>query len=65
MDLSRYSSAQKIFNFYIEKLEMDDTMESKWCLQWINLQMAKFKCDGILNMLYCYPLELEDITDGE
>jgi hypothetical protein len=58
---SKYIAAQKILTFYIEKLEDDDTEESKWALQYINLQMAKHKCNSILNMLYSYPLETEDI----
>lgn len=56
-----YIQAQKVLNFYIEKLEDDDTQEAKWALQWINLQMAEFKCNNMLDMLYSYPLELTDI----
>lgn len=60
---SKFISAQKVLNFYVEKLENDDSEESKWVLQYINLQMAKFKCENTLNMLYSYPVEVSDIYE--
>lgn len=56
----KYIAAQKVLQFYIEKLEYDDTEEAKWALQYINLQMAKHKCNNILHMLYSYPIEVTD-----
>lgn len=62
MNLIKYTAAQNVLNFYIEKLEYDETMESKWCLQWINLQMAKFKCENTLDMLCSYPIGIEEVS---
>ena len=60
-----YINAQKILNFYLEKLGDDDSQEAKWALQWIHLQMAKFKCNNILDMLYAYPIETQDIQQDQ
>jgi hypothetical protein len=61
----KYIHAQKILNFYMEKLEDDDSSEAKWALQWLHLQMAKFKCNNILDMLKSYPLEISDIDQAQ
>lgn len=60
MNLPKYIAAQKVLSFYIDKLENDDTQEAKWCLQWLNLQMTKFKCQSYINMLCSYPLTIEE-----
>ena len=57
-----YIHAQKVLQFYIEKLEDDDIEEAKWALQWINLQMLKYKCNNMIDMLTAYPLEVEDVS---
>ena len=57
---SKYIAAQRVLTFYIEKLENDDTEASKWALQYINLEMAKHKCNNMLGMLYSYPIEVTD-----
>lgn len=57
----KYIHAQKVLNFYMEKLEDDDSEEAKWALQWLHLQMAKFKCSNMLDMLTAYPIEIADI----
>ena len=53
-------AAKRVLDFYIEKLEEDSTEESKWALQYINLQMAKHRCNTMLNMLYSYPVTVSD-----
>jgi hypothetical protein len=58
---SKYIAAEKVLTFYIEKLEDDNTEEAKWVLQYINLQMAKYRCSNILGMLYSYPIQVEDV----
>lgn len=56
----KYIAAEKVLKFYIEKLEDDDTEEAKWALQYINIQMAKHRCNNMLNMLYSYPIDSVD-----
>lgn len=58
----KHIAAKRVLDFYIEKLEDDDTEESKWALQYINLQMAKYRCNTILNMLYSYPVKVSDVN---
>jgi hypothetical protein len=57
----KYVSAQRLLTFYLEKLELDDTEEAKWALQFINLQMAKHKCQNVIHMLESYPITVEDL----
>ena len=57
---TKYIDAQKVLSWYIEKLEDDDTEEAKWVLQYINIQMARYKCSNALDMLYSYPIDSED-----
>jgi hypothetical protein len=54
----KHIAAKRVLDFYLEQLEEDDTTESKWALQFINLQMAKFRCK---NMLYSYPVTVTDV----
>lgn len=55
-------AAKKVLDWYMERLAEDDTGESKDILQYCHLQLAKYKADGVLNMLYSYPIT---VTDGE
>jgi hypothetical protein len=57
----RYVSAKKVFDYYLERLEEDDSEESKWCLQFLNLQMAKHRANTMLTMLYSYPVSVSDV----
>lgn len=58
-------AAKRVLDFYIERLEEDESEESKWCLHYIHIQMAKFKCDGMLNMLGSYPVNITEASTGD
>jgi hypothetical protein len=52
-------SAKKVLDWYIERLEEDETAESKDALQYINLQLMRYKANTTLNTLYSYPIGIE------
>lgn len=56
----KHIAAKRVLDFYLERLEEDETEESKWALEFIHLQMAKFRCNTMLSMLYTCPVTAVD-----
>lgn len=60
----RYISAKRVFDFYLEKLQDDSTEQSRWALQYFNLQMLKYRGKATLNSLYNFPIEVSEVGEN-
>lgn len=56
---TQHIAAKKILDWYMEKLEDDDSMEAKDALQYLHLQLLKYKANTTLNTLYSYPITVD------
>jgi len=57
---SEHFSAKIVLDWYIERLEEDMSPESQYALQYLNLQLTRYKSEAALNMLYSYPISVKE-----
>ena len=60
---TQHVAAKKVLDWYMQKLEDDETSESKDALQYFNLQVAKYKAETTLNILYSYPITVSETNE--
>jgi len=59
MDYNNYTSAKKIFDFFIEKASEDKSSKAVFAQQYAHLKLLRYRIESLLNPLESYNLEIE------
>jgi len=57
---SKYTSAKKIFDFYMKKLENTETQGAQYAQQYAHVKLQSYRAECVLNSLHAYKLEVEN-----
>jgi hypothetical protein len=59
MSDNKFISAKKVMDFYMKKLEGEESQGAQFAQQWANLKMMEYRANCMLDVAYTFDLKVE------